>query len=89
MKRLIVLTALLVFFTACARSSLEGKWIKTSSELCTLAQPNELEFFADGTYVGALPNWKGGTYSVVDKRRIKLETTTVWACISSRYPGIG
>jgi hypothetical protein len=44
--------------------------------MCTLAQPNDLEFFDDGTYVGALPNWKGGTYRVVDGGRLKLETTT-------------
>lgn len=56
----LLLTAFVVFSGACdGKSRLVGKWIKTSSELCTLAQPNELEFFDDGTYVGALPNWKG------------------------------
>lgn len=67
---------LLVYCTACQRNALVGKWVKTSSELCTLAQPNDLEFFADGTYVGALPNWKGGNYQVVEGKRIKLDTTT-------------
>jgi hypothetical protein len=72
----VFLTTLVIFASACTTNPLVGKWIKTSSELCTLAQPNELEFFDDGTYVGALPNWKGGNYRVVDSRRLKLDTTT-------------
>jgi hypothetical protein len=72
----LILTTFLVFSAACNRRSLVGKWTKTSSELCTLTQPNELEFFEDGTYVGALPNWKGGSYRVVDSHRVRLETTT-------------
>ena len=71
-----ILTIFVVFSISCSTKPVVGKWIKTSSEMCTLAQPNELEFFDDGTYVGALPNWKGGNYRVVDRRRVKVETTT-------------
>jgi hypothetical protein len=37
---------------------------------------DQLESFGDGTYVGDLPNWNGGRYSIIDGNRIKLDTLT-------------
>src|SRR5436309_1332968 len=83
----LVLSIFLVSCLGCnAKHALVGKWIKISSEFCTLAQRNELEFFDDGTYVGALPNWKGGTYRVVTAVESSWKRRPVQACTSSRYP---
>ena len=52
-----------------------GKWRKTSTALCGAVYPAMVEFFDDGEYVGALPNWSGGSYRVVDGRRLRLDTS--------------
>jgi hypothetical protein len=62
--------------TSCSSQRILGKWQKVSSEFCALLHPSEIEFFDDGTYVGALPNWNGGKYTIVNGQRIKLDTTT-------------
>ena len=61
---------------ACRRASLVGKWDKIAGDVCAVTYPSKLEFFEDGTYVGALPNWNGGQYSILAQNRIKLDTLT-------------
>jgi hypothetical protein len=52
-----------------------GRWHKITDNLCGTFYPGKVEFFGDGTYAGSLPLWGGGQYSVVDSKRLKLDTT--------------
>lgn len=71
------LLVLVISQSACpGKASLVGRWDRVASGNCYLLYPGKLEFFKDGTYVGALPNWNGGKYEVVEKSRIKVDTLT-------------
>lgn len=77
---LILFVAGLTLIFACAgKSRILGRWsLKDEVSICNLAYPKEIEFFEDGEYVtrGLGVIWNGGKFSIVDKRRIKMETTT-------------
>lgn len=66
-----------VIFVSCSRQpKLTGKWKWISTDCARgFTFPENLEFLDDGTYVGALPFLSGGEYSMVDRGRIKLDTT--------------
>jgi hypothetical protein len=72
----LVLMALAGLLTACTRPRVIGRWQKVTTQACAITYPAKLEFFGDGTYVGALPNWNGGRYSIINGNRIKLDTLT-------------
>jgi hypothetical protein len=61
---------------ACGKPSLIGRWNRVASGDCYWQYPAKLEFFEDGTYVGAFPNWNGGKYNVVEGSRLKIDTLT-------------
>jgi hypothetical protein len=69
----LVMTLLLI---GCGtRRQFVGKWHKMSGGLCDAVYPATVEFFDDGGYVGALPNWSGGSYCVVDEQRLRIDTS--------------
>ena len=72
----LVFMLLAVLPAACKRTHIVGRWQKVSTQTCALTYPAKVEFFEDGTYVGDLPNWNGGHYSIINGNRIKLDTLT-------------
>lgn len=72
----LVLMLLAVLAVNCTRTRLVGQWQKVSTQVCAITYPAKVEFFEDGTYVGDLPIWNGGHYSLIDGNRIKLDTLT-------------
>jgi hypothetical protein len=72
----LVLMTLAVLFPACTKTRVIGRWQKVTTQDCAITYPAKLESFGDGTYVGDLPNWNGGRYSIIDGNRIKLDTLT-------------
>jgi hypothetical protein len=72
----LVLMVLVALFPACTKTRVIGRWQKVTTQACAITYPAKLEFFGDGTYVGELPNWNGGRYSIIDGNRIKLDTLT-------------
>lgn len=74
---LLLFGVLVICLAACStKSKLVGQWNKLQGVPCDWVCPGKVEFFADGTYVGALPNWNGGNYELVNRERIKLDTLT-------------
>jgi hypothetical protein len=69
--------ALVICLAACgSKDRLVGQWNKLQGAPCGVVYPSKVEFFGDGTYVGAIPNWNGGKYQLVDNNRVKLDTLT-------------
>jgi hypothetical protein len=74
---LLLFGVLIICLIACGiNRGLVGRWNKMQGAPCAVVYPSKVEFFSDGTYIGALPNWNGGKYELVDGNRIKLDTLT-------------
>ena len=64
------------FVSSLHENSCDWPVAKVTTQDCAITYPAKLESFGDGTYVGDLPNWNGGRYSIIDGNRIKLDTLT-------------
>lgn len=74
---LLLFGILVICFFACStKRGLVGQWSRLQGAPCVLVYPSKIEFFADGTYVGALPNWNGGKYQLLNSNRVKIDTLT-------------
>jgi hypothetical protein len=53
-----------------------GRWHQDEPTVCSVTYPQEVEFFPDKLYTasGVRIWWNGGTYAVVDRRRIRMDT---------------
>ena len=72
-KTLLVLLVALGL-SAC-KPPIVGSWRIEKVTPCALAYQSEIEFIKDGTYVASgLGIWTGGTYTLVEHNRIRMDT---------------
>lgn len=69
---------------SCSNYSLVGRWTKSTSGICDIVYPQQIEFFKDGTYIGALPNWNGGTGR--SWKAADLSSTPLWDRRYTHFP---
>jgi hypothetical protein len=60
--------------------ALLGRWRKATHDPCAQTYPDELEFYANGTYAGSSGDtgeeftwWSGGGYEVVSGNKLKIQ----------------
>lgn len=62
------------------RTAFVGSWKRITNTSCSRAYPTQLEFRANGLYIGTgaqlsiAPGWDNGTYEIVNLTQVKIST---------------
>ena len=72
----LLVTLTVVLGSSCGSKGVVGAWRQEAATACSIAYPSEIEFFRDGRYItkGLSLLWNGGSYLLVDRHRIRMDT---------------